>query len=211
MRTVDEDLSILRIIVYFETMETEHQTIKLGAAAKDLRYPSLIFSQLVIHSIGGARIRSTIAKGTLADRMMPLLFAIKFTTHQSHELLSGCLDGRPNTQSIASRRSLYSHPNLLILIARRTWSLHRLMLLLLLLLLVSNLERLLIIVSHHHALLLLFFLGESHGLRERIFGLLAIVVPIIVSRVHTKLERRGALALLVLLLLVVDSRNIRIW
>ena len=142
--------------------------------------------------------------------MMPLLFAIKFTTHQSHELLSGCLDGRPNTQSIASRRSLYSHPNLLVLIARRTWSLHRLMLLLLLL--VSNLERLfLIAVSHHHALLLLFFLGESHGLRERIFGLLAIVVPIIVSRVHTKLERRGALALLVLLLLVVDSRNIWIW
>ena len=112
--------------------------------------------------------------------MMPLLFAIKFTTDQSHELLRGCLDGRPNTQSIASRRSLYSHPNLLVLIARRTRSLHRLMLLLLLL--VSNLERLfLITVSHHHALLLLFFLGESHGLRERIFGLLTVVVPVIVS------------------------------
>lgn len=144
--------------------------------------------------------------------MMPLLFAIKFTTHQSHELLRGRLDGRPNTQSIASRRSLYSHPNLLVLIARRTGSLHRLMLLLLLL--VSNLERLLFLIAvshHHHALLLLFFLGESHGLRERIFGLLTVVVPVIVSWVHTKLERRGALALLVLLLLVVDSRNIWIW
>lgn len=142
--------------------------------------------------------------------MMPLLLAIKFTTDQSHELLRGCLDGRPNTQSVASRRSLYSHPNLLILIAPRTGSLHWLMLLLLLL--VSNLERLLLIaVSHHHALLLLFFLCESHGLRERIFGLLTIEVPAIMSRVHTKLERRGAWALLVLLLLVVDSRNIRIW
>ena len=114
--------------------------------------------------------------------MMPLLFAIKFTTYQSHELLRGRLDGRPNTQSIASRRSLYSHPNLLVLIARRTGSLHRLMLLLLLL--VSNLERLLFLIAvshHHHALLLLFFLGESHGLRERIFGLLTVVVPVIVS------------------------------
>ena len=141
--------------------------------------------------------------------MLPLLFAIKFTTHQSHELLRFCLDGRPNTQSISARRSLYSHPNLLILIACGCFGLlHRLILLLLL---VSNLEGLLIAVSHHHTLLLLFFLGKSHGFRERILGLLTIVVPVIMDWMHIKLERRGVLALLVLLLLVVDSRNIWIW
>lgn len=188
-----EDFSILGVVVDFEAVEAEDETIDFAASAEDLRHFPLVLVQQILHALGGARLRcgTALVRAHALGIVVVLLLAIELSADEAHERLGSRLDWSANAQPIAIVAVLCSR---LVLLFRS--GAH-----------IVGLDRKLLL-----ALLLLLLFRPADCLSEGTFDFLftlSVILSAAISSLQVELESRDVLIGL-LLPLAVDSGSIRV-